>query len=239
MRTFGSWLVNDGISLGFEKRLEESCGARGYRFLTVALRTQNRVVHSGCAVNRLLHHVDKEDVHNYIYARDSEGQPCPSDESYYEEPKLHCVVSEDRFKGFPANENTPVHWSRIDNVNQCLRAFAVDGANTGASERLLRGTFETFLAYGPQHDGGACAVQIHAPTYAKYLCKGKRAALTDQSLVKEVSRAVRSIGRWCEGGIRASNELEPMEHLMRAIEKTSGMGESCVVLLLSPSGIWL
>jgi hypothetical protein len=160
------WIIvgDDSLDPQFEQKIETKCAEKGWSYFPLSLATRNRAVHSGCAVNRALALADTGELMAAIY--DKQGYPDVLDTDLFKEPRHHCFVSENRFYDLPKYEKEPAHVKRVDNGNQCLRAYGVDGGNSDTNEKLLRSTLETFILSGVPGDRGQVATcRIHPPTY--------------------------------------------------------------------------
>ena len=227
------WIVvgDDALEDGYEKKLHYACVEKSWHFLPVALYTRNRIISSGSAVNRILALIDEGKVEREMCQRATAlEQP---------EARIHCIVGEKRFTRFPRQATEPSHCGRLDNCNQCLRAFAVAGGNTGRDEKLFRSTFHTMMIVGPRSRGHAPVVEMYIPGLRKQRCQARQAALTDESLVKSVFGAARSMGRWTEDAIRATYETEPFQHILHTIQYNSGERSDITIILLTPNGRYL
>ena len=86
---------DDALVSNSEIKLKSACDENSWKFLPVQLSTGDRVLHSGCAVHRILGHLDAGEVSEAL--GDTINKVLP-------EPRLHCVVSEDAFKRFPQDK---------------------------------------------------------------------------------------------------------------------------------------
>ena len=58
----------------------------------------------------------------------------------------------------------------------------------------------------------------------------------DQNIVGQIANAGQNMRRWCENGIRASYESEPLSFLAKLIESESISHAGTAVVHLSPNG---
>lgn len=147
---------------------------------------------------------------------------------------IHLIMSETGWKRFPASQSEAAHINRMDNINCTLRAFAVDGRSTqevyGRPEKLLRSTFKSMQAIGARDKWKhACWFHLNATCYAAYLCKSRKAALTDAHFVEELWKCWS--GSWAGfNGITAGRRLVDVSDLM---DSYATIGKSTIIVCAS------
>ena len=148
---------------------------------------------------------------------------------------MNLILLEAGMQRFPKNSSEKPHTNRIDSIPECLRAFSVDGGST-PDAKLLRSTLRSLLILGPMENERSPVIEIYAPTYTKYLCAARRGALTDESLVREISFARHWHRRWCSNGVRTSTEADPMAFITNTMNKVSHSASTTGVVYLTRFG---
>ena len=95
-----------------------------------------------------------------------------------------------------------------------------EGERERERDRVSRGTFG----------------RIHIPTYRDRRCQFKRAALTDSSLVDELSYANYFKGQRAPNGIELNAVNNVVKSMIMDMRCISGVGPSNLVVLLTPHG---
>ena len=147
----------------------------------LALDTEGLVLHSSSAVAGLLRYWDDRSLRRMIEAT--------TGHKLLESASLSCAVSEHAFRRFPNKSNEEPWRLRLDNVNACLRTFAVDGKSTKMcssghtckDEKLLRSALKQFVFMSDK-----CFGDVDVASFRHRLCYRRTAALTDGLFVDQV-----------------------------------------------------
>jgi len=155
--------------------------------------------------------------------------------------RLHAAVAEPLLQKWPTHTE-PAHKQGLHNPNACLRAFGVDGEQTrkmetdagipNSDERFLRSSLKTFTFFGPEGAYGSMEVD----TYRERMCYFRRAALTDNAFIEELTFAHLYCPHVAPNGLMLGRKDDVVEALVHDILIRCGTGSQVVVIAAASDG---
>ena len=194
--------------------------------------TGGLVLHTSTAINYIMFAIDSGLMKQFVWEK--ERALMESDFN------INLAVSESSLKAWPRDRYTSSWVGRLDNINCSHRAMTVDGQSTAlvsgnTKVRLFRPNFRKYVFFGCNGTFGDISIN----QYREAKCSRSKAALTDESFVSELHYAAQCMNQRAKNGVRLGREDDVTDALINSIVSESGMGESVLLIVLSPKGCLL
>ena len=188
----------------------------------------NLVHHSGVAISMVLSSMNDQLVDNCLNVKIADGA------------RYNCLHCEGKFRKLPYSETQSPHEDRIDNINNCFRAWGVDAkATTAAMKNAVRSSIhpglQHFVAVGSRRGNWRQCFHIDPSSYVAYLAETQRKVLHDSLLVEEVCRAQKGE----KNGITLWNQRATPGAIADILKHYGAHNPHSLVLVLSPGGTLL
>ena len=154
--------------------------------------------------------------------------------------RYNCLHCEGKFRKLPYSEAQSPHEDRIDNINNCFRAWGVDAkATTRTMDSAVRSnihpSLDHFVAVGATKRGYRQCFHIDPSVYLPYLARWQRKVLHDTLLVQELCRAQEGE----KNGITLWKQRATPTAIADILKHYGAHNPQSLVLVLSPRGTLL